>query len=294
MDVDPAIPLVVDFASVGSEWWMEQAARGTFPSTRFFRTEALRLRTAEAAAAGRAGLCVAESSKAAGVVEALRPDAHVVVIPSGVDIEAFPSVRPLGKVPTVVFTTSLADGVDPSDLIEFCRDIVPAVRARVPHARFIVASKDGTPGAGASSALAGIEVISAGGGDSRLLYHDRTVAVAPLHAGADIRNSVLEPMAAGVPVVTTSSVKVHLTAQDGRDLVVADSSVEFAQRVVELLERSSSREEIGAHGRKLVGFQFSWEASARYLEQLVSGVGKKTDGSNTATDPGPVRAIRGG
>ena len=75
---------------------------------------------------------------------------------------------------------------------------------------------------------------------------------------------------------------------------MAGSSVEFACKVVELLESGPSREEIGTHGRKLVGTRFSWEASGRYLDRLVSDVGKKRKGQDPASDPDRIGAVLGG
>jgi len=293
LDMDPALPMVVDFGEVDSEWWLRQATRGTFGAARFFRTEAARLRTAEAAAARRAVRCLAETPGAARIVQSLAPGAPTTVIPNGVDVESFAAPPRSGKVPTVVLNTSLRGEGDRADAVDFCRAIVPAVRARVPQARFVVASRDPVATGRAAKGFIGVE-LAAPAPDLRLLLHSHAVAAAPLRAGFDVRSSVLEPMAAGVPVVTTSRVRDYLCARPGRDLQVADSSLEFALKVIELLEQSSLREEMGAHGRRFVEANFSWRIFASRLGEILTGVVNGNAGAGTGSEPRPIPAGLGG
>ena len=46
LELDAAVPLVVDFGEVDSEWWRRQAELRSFPGANFYRTEAARLRSA--------------------------------------------------------------------------------------------------------------------------------------------------------------------------------------------------------------------------------------------------------
>jgi glycosyltransferase involved in cell wall biosynthesis len=292
LDVDLAIPMVMDFGSVGSEWWLQQAARGVFPGNRFFRTEASRLRAVEATAARRAALCVAETPEAAGIVASLAAGTSATVVPSGVDASAFPAVRPNGKVPTVIFNTSLGDEVELGEVLALCRAIVPAVRVKVPNARFVVASRDPV-GSIRGGGVDGVEVLSPST-DRRLLFHDQAVAAAPRQAGVEARSSVLEPMAAGIPVVTTSKVRERLGAEAGRDLCVADAPPDFARQLIELLQSGSRREEMGARGRRFVGTNFSWEVSAARLEELLVRAGQGRPAKDPPSEARPIPAVLGG
>jgi glycosyltransferase involved in cell wall biosynthesis len=290
LEADPSIPMVMDFGSVGSEWWLQEGARGAFPGTRFFRTEAARLRAAEAAAAHRAAILIAETSEAGSIVASLAAGACPIVLPSGIDVEAFPAKRPTGKAPTMIFIVGLKGRAEIDHAAYFCESIVPAVRARVPRARFVLASRDA---AGVTARFAGVEVL-ASGSDLRLLFHDQTVAAAPLRLGLDVRRSVLEPMAAGIPVVTTSGIRDELGAGEGRELVSGDSPGEFAAQAIELLENRARREEIGAGGRSFVRKTFSWEMVGIRLEELLStAVGTGRSGPTTPPKPRPLPARSG-
>jgi glycosyltransferase involved in cell wall biosynthesis len=118
------------------------------------------------------------------------------------------------------------------------------------------------------------------------------VAAAPSGPGFDVRTSVLEPMAAGVPVVTTSAVRDSLRARAGRDLQVADNRLDFALRVVDLLENAGLREEMGTQGRRFIQGNFSWEIFAARVDELLGGAVKDRAAEN-GPEPRSVPVTRG-
>jgi glycosyltransferase involved in cell wall biosynthesis len=292
LGVDPGIPMVVDFGEVDSEWWAQRAVRGVYGAAHFFRTEAARLRAAETAAARRAVRRMVETPEAARIVQSLAPGAPTVVIPNGVDIDGDAAVSRPGKVPTVVFGASLNRQAAVSEILDFCHSIIPAVRARIPHARVVIASRDPLPPGSPGDAVDGLEIV-APIGDVRPLFHRHAVAAAPDGAAFDLRASVLEPMATGVPVVTTSAVRDALRARAGRDLQVADNRLDFALRVVELLESDALRAEMGTQGRGFVQDNFSWEISAARVGELLAGAVKGHAAEN-GSGPRPIPAQRRG
>jgi len=292
LDVSPSIPMVVDFGEVDSEWWARQAARGSFPAARFFQTEAARLRSAEAVAAGRASLCLTETAEAAEIVQAMSPGAPVRVIPSGVEVDPRGPSSGLEQAPTVVFGAWFRGEAGRSEALEFYRSIMPGVRACVPEARFVIASRESIPGGRGEKDAFGVEV--AAGADPRALFHGRAVAVAPARAGFDLRASVLEPMASGIAVVTTSGICERLGASAGRDVRVADAVADVGRELIFLLESGSRREEIGASGRAFVEANFSWDAITSRLDQLLAGLGKVGPGFKPTVKPQTVGVVRRG
>lgn len=269
LEADPAIPLVADFGEVDSVWWGRYAAGGAVSGARFFATEMARLRLVEAALARRAARCIVESPEAASIVRGLAPDAPTTVIPSGVDIEQFAACPGAGSRPTVIFSTPLRDAGEFADAVNFCRTVAPLVRVRVPKVRIVIASK-GSVLFGRRSDLVGVEVI-APVADLRPLFHSETVAVAPLRAGRDVRSSVLEPMAAGVPVVATAQVCERLGVTDGRVLCVGGEAADLALAVIQLLQDPGGRAAVAERGRAYVSAAHGWSVAAQKVEEIVNG-----------------------
>jgi glycosyltransferase involved in cell wall biosynthesis len=92
-----------------------------------------------------------------------------------------------------------------------------------------------------------------------------TVLAAPLVYAAGIQNKVLEAMARGVPVVTSTSACAALDAVVGRDVIAADSDAAFADHIVGLLEDRPARDAMGNAGRRYVEQHHNWDALARQL-----------------------------
>jgi glycosyltransferase involved in cell wall biosynthesis len=283
LGIDQTIPLIVDFDEVDSEWWLQRAARGSFPSTRFFRTEAARLRAAEATAARRAVRCVGGSAEAAEIVKRFAPDVPMIVIRNGVDVEALGSSPAHSKVPTVVLSTSLTGDPEVRDAIEFQRTVMPIVRERVPGVRLVILSK-GPISPVVAGALTGAELV-AGVPDPALMLHQSMVAVAPLRHGGDLRRTVLEPMGAALPVVATSAVLKGLAVSAGLELLVADEPKEFALKVAHLLAKDALRAELGARAQSFVIEQYSWNHMATQFGHVVESINRPPASGATA---GPV------
>jgi glycosyltransferase involved in cell wall biosynthesis len=104
--------------------------------------------------------------------------------------------------------------------------------------------------------------------DLRPFLQTATVAVAPLAYGVGIQNKILEAMACGTPVVTTSPGLAALGAVPNQDLLVADDPGAFADAVVALLRDPARCESVGNSGRRYVEANHAWPSIAAQLEEV--------------------------
>lgn len=281
LEIDQAIPLITDFGSVESEWWAAQSARSGFPPGRFFRTEAERLRWAETAAARRSAHCVVATRAALRIVESLSPKGPVTLISNGVDVEFFGTRPRVNPEPTVVLTTTGEAG-HAADVSGLLRQVVPMVRARVPRVRFIVSLRDRLAESRSAMGVRGVEVAGPTT-DLRTLFHSHAVAAVVETPGVDLRSSVLEPMAAGVPVIGAPRLGDQLGEEGAEALVVAESGRDFGLRIIELLEDATLREQLGARGRDYVSAHHAWSVVTPKLGEILEGLRK--------SEPRPARLI---
>ncbi|WP_257127662.1 glycosyltransferase family 4 protein [Burkholderia sp. RF7-non_BP1] len=99
---------------------------------------------------------------------------------------------------------------------------------------------------------------------------DGAIGVCPMRIGAGVQNKILEYMALGLPVVTTSLGHEGLGAERGRDLLIADTPEEFVDRIEQLVADESAAIEMTARARAFVEHEHGWE---RMLAPLVDEVG---------------------
>jgi glycosyltransferase involved in cell wall biosynthesis len=94
-----------------------------------------------------------------------------------------------------------------------------------------------------------------------------------LRIARGVQNKVLEAMAAGLPVVATPKAHEGITAVAGRDLFVEHEPARFANFVIALLGDATLRAEVGLRARCFVETNYSWEATFRQLDKLISSLG---------------------
>ena len=106
-------------------------------------------------------------------------------------------------------------------------------------------------------------------------FDDTDVFVVPLRAGSGTRLKVIEAMAKGVPIVSTTIGCEGLGVVHGTQLLVADTAHEFAAATVRLLDDVGLRRNLATNARSLAQERFDWQqitdAYAEDLRSLLAG-----------------------
>ncbi|HET7874568.1 MAG TPA: glycosyltransferase family 4 protein [Methylomirabilota bacterium] len=264
-------PLVLDFGELDSEWWERRAEANPGLKAGLYRGEAARVRELEQAAARRATVSVVSSAQAAERVASFAPVAPVVVVPNGVDPERHPAGPHRAPEPVIAFTGSLDGAGGLEAAAEFCRLVLPAVRAEVTGARLAIPGRYLPRPARRLARLPGVQIAD-NGGDLRAILRHAAVAVSPAGDSNGARQAALEAMAAGVPLVAGRNSLNGLGAEADREVYVEDDPGAMARRLVELLTSELVRAEAGRRGRAFVRAHHSWEAAAGRFAEVVNGV----------------------
>lgn len=96
------------------------------------------------------------------------------------------------------------------------------------------------------------------------------VMAVPLRSGSGVRIKILEALAQGCPVVSTTKGCEGLSLESGEHLVVADTPEAFATAIERVLSDHEFAKGLGQRGQKLVSEKFTWSASIRQLVSLVN------------------------
>ncbi|MFK5955334.1 MAG: glycosyltransferase [Planctomycetota bacterium] len=97
-------------------------------------------------------------------------------------------------------------------------------------------------------------------------YKMADIAVVPLRFGAGVKGKVVEAMANGLPVVTTS-IGAEGIPETGRPLVVGDTANEIASRILALLQNASARSSLAEQGQAFVGNYYSRKRAIEILNE---------------------------
>lgn len=192
--------------------------------------------------------------------------ADLRVIPNGVDTEVYRS-GPATDRRDALFLGSFPH-LPNLDAFEFLvREVWPAVRRRLPGASLTVAG--GRPPAGvlAWDGRDGIRVV--GEVDKAApLYRSHRVLVVPLRAGSGTRLKILEALASGLPVVSTTIGAEGLALSDQPEITIADEPQTIAERVAAMLTAGDETiDAIGRRGRALAVARYDWNAIVEDLSR---------------------------
>jgi glycosyltransferase involved in cell wall biosynthesis len=195
---------------------------------------------------------------------ALAPGVQVDVVPTGVDLRRFhPDPDREGSSGLVVFVGSMdwEPNVDGAEW--FCDSVWPLVRKQVPGAIFRIVGRSPGPRV---QRLSGPSVEVTGSVTS-VVDHLREAAavVVPLRVGGGTRLKIYEAMATGCAVVSTAIGAEGLDVQDGKNILIRDAAVPFADALTGLLRNVAERRRIGRAASQHA-LQYDWPRVAERLE----------------------------
>jgi polysaccharide biosynthesis protein PslH len=148
------------------------------------------------------------------------------------------------------------------------REIMPLVWNLNPQIKcFIVGRKPGPE----VQALGSDRVIVTGEVPSVREYYERAaLVVVPVPDGGGVKIKLVEAMALGKAVVSTSAGAAGLSVEHDRHLMIADRAQEFADAIVRLLDDEPKRRELGGCAREFVAANLSPRETERQAGLILS------------------------
>jgi glycosyltransferase involved in cell wall biosynthesis len=153
------------------------------------------------------------------------------------------------------------------DAAEFLVDAIwPLILERCPTARLTIV------GRGAPASLRALErpgvTITGEVADVRPYLRDAAVVAVPIRMGGGTRLKVVEGLAMGKPMVSTSLGCEGVRVDDGEHLVIADEPQAFADAVVALFDDPAYGRALGSAGRQRMAQEYSWDSAGERQEAL--------------------------
>ena len=205
---------------------------------------------------------IAVSKRDAQKLRSLNSDARVFVIENGVDTAYYEEAtvsggNAAGKPNRIVFVGSMDYHANIDGAVSFARDVWPGLHGRHPEMIFTIVGRDPAPEVRALTTNPGIEVTGTVD-DVRPFYREALAAVVPLKVGGGSRLKILEAMAAGVPVVSTTLGAEGLDLNDGENIVIADTNEQLAEALDKVIKSEELRQRISEAGHALVSERCDW------------------------------------
>lgn len=219
------------------------------------------MRTYEPAIAARFDRSVAVSQVDRALLLEAAPGLTVDVLPNGVDTVA---LRPLPEPPdrrALVFVGTLNYRPCIDAVQWLAREILPILRRQFADLDLWIVGKEPAQDV---LALEQEGVFVTGHVEDVTPYYRRAaVAVVPLRAGGGSRLKILEAMALGRPVVSTTIGAEGLEVANGTEILLADEAEPFAVAIARLLTEGDTWRSLAANARRFVEERHAWDVIAQ-------------------------------
>lgn len=264
----PAGPkLVLDEHNIESEVFRRMCeSERSIPRRAFNRVEHARFRHWERRWWTRADGCVVSSDREVDAVRTAAPRTPLAVVPNGVDLEYFSPAGSPVQPRSLVFNGIMTYRPNLDAALYLLDEVWPHVRDACPDARLTIVGR-GTQSALGGRRQAGVDLFDEVPDIRPHLQHAAVVAV-PVRIGGGTRLKVVEGLAMGKAIVSTSLGCEGLAVRNDEHLVIADDPRAFAARCVELFGDPDRAEALGLAGRALMEREYSWDLIGDRLEAL--------------------------
>lgn len=205
----------------------------------------------------------------------VRPALDTAVIPNGVDTTCFhPDAAPgerRSEKPALLFCGAMDYQPNIDALRWYFAEMHRALTAEVPNLQLWIVGRDPGPQVQAYANHPNVLVTGAVD-DVRPFYRRAWLQIVPLRIGGGTRLKIVECLAMGTPVVSTTIGAQGLSLQHGRDILLADTPEAFVRQTANALLNPALRDRLESAGLNTVRSTLSWPMLGR---QLVEAYAKR-------------------
>jgi GT2 family glycosyltransferase/glycosyltransferase involved in cell wall biosynthesis len=248
------LPVVLRQHNLEGVYHHSLAAAAPFPRSLAFRVEAERIDRDERRLEHAPWLSgIADISVSDAEVRSRRSAVPVAYIPpfalGSLQVVPEETWRPSDR-QIVVFLGALDVSTNHDAIAWFAREVWPAVRQAVPQARWSIVGRRPTEAVRALATETPGAELHADVPDPAVYLRSAAVAINPAVSGSGVNIKLVEYLATGIPVVSSTRGTAGLLLEPGQDLLVADEAAQFADSVILMLTDTEAARAVGAHGRQ--------------------------------------------
>jgi len=158
----------------------------------------------------------------------------------------------------------------------FMRQVYPLIRAQVPASSLTIVGPR-PPQDISQFAIRNSQFVTVTGyvPDLQPYLERAALMVVPVRAASGMRVRILEALARGIPIVTTTTGVEGIDAVHDEHLLIADEPEQFAAEVVRLLRDAELRRRLAINGRRLIEDKYDWRVVLPKLEAVYESFARR-------------------
>lgn len=174
----------------------------------------------------------------------------VIDLPFGIDIEKFKPVFEVGDSPSFYHIGSMDWMPNQEGIKWLLKEVWGEVQKREPKAKLYLAGRN-MPGWLTKTKKKNVAVVGEVP-DAHEFVNTHNIAIVPLFSGSGMRIKIIESMALGKAVITTTVGAEGIQYSEFDDIIIADNEPKMIENICRLYKHPEEAEAIGLNARRLV------------------------------------------
>ncbi len=195
------------------------------------------------------------------------PEIETFVIPNGVDIDYFAPQKDKVE-PAIVYAGGMNMFANEDAVLFLLREMWSGIKSEVTGVKFYIIGQDPTREVMNLAERDPAVIVTGFVDDIRPYVSKAAVYVVPIRVGGGTRLKVLDAMAQGKAIVSTSVGCEGIEVTDGEDICIRDDVRSFVNATVSLLHSDPERNRLGVAARQLAVSRYSWEEIGKDLNAV--------------------------
>lgn len=198
-------------------------------------------------------------------------------LPVGINVSKFEEEAPeqfwTDTAPRIVFTGTMRYPPNINAVMWLVKDIFPQIKSSLQDSKLYIVGK--SPGRKIRNLEEKNGVVVTGKVESVAPYlRNADAAVVPIRQGTGIQLKLLEAIAAGTPVVSTSVGAEGTVFEDMRHILIRDHQEPFSKAVVRLLDNPYQALQMTNRAKDCLTTHYTWDVISEQLEQELYRISK--------------------
>ncbi|MDP2561130.1 TIGR03087 family PEP-CTERM/XrtA system glycosyltransferase [Psychrobium sp. 1_MG-2023] len=260
---------ILDFVDMDSQKWLSFTRFKPFPVNMGYWLEGRKLERAEKRLSRSFDMCTTITRTECDTLDSFELAQQTDWFSNGVDVDYFKPITTSYSPHIISFIGRMDYYPNEQAVSFFCHEILPLIRQQITDVEFLIV---GAAPSDNVRALAAIEGVTVTGfvDDVRDYVQKSAVMVAPLKIARGTQNKILEAMAMGVPVVTSSLGARGVDGEAGEDFFVAQTPEQYSEQILSLMKDKMQRSIVAQAGRQRILSNYSWPYVLKRLDDIVA------------------------
>jgi sugar transferase (PEP-CTERM/EpsH1 system associated) len=265
------VKLLMDFMDVDSDKWSQYASQSNILKAWIYKRESKKVKALEIEVAKRFKTCflIADTEKRLFAEQVLNTP-NIEVLGNGIDTKLFsPNAQKPSTEVNFLFSGVMDYKPNIDAILWFVDNCWADIQKSVPNAKLIIAGMN--PSAKITKLGLSPNIDVTGFVDDIKPYFDKAhVFIAPFQIARGVQNKVLQAMACALPVVSTSLGAEGIMCKDSVDILIANTSSDFTQKVITVANDSELQTSIGQNALATINSYYAWESVLLPLTEAVA------------------------